>query len=96
MGSPVHIAAMRDWFKREFGLCSTKDEDRFSDPDPDCRHTMPRMAGLYVKKGLEIAEMRMKFVERFGDRIGTWVERTLRERSRGKGREDHAEEGTEE
>lgn len=74
LGSRVHIDAMRAWFKRDLGLCKTPDEDRFNDADPDCRHTMPRMAGLYVRKGLEIAEMRMKFVERFGDRVGKWVE----------------------
>lgn len=64
---------MKSFFKREFDLCSTPDEQRLTDPDPDCRHTMPRMAGLYVKKGLEIAEMRMAFVEKFGDRVGKWV-----------------------
>ncbi len=74
LGSRIHIDVMRAWFKRDFDLCKTSDEDRFNDADPDCRHTMPRMAGLYVRKGLEIAEMRMRFVERFGDRVGKWVE----------------------
>jgi aminopeptidase N len=68
MGSEALLQDMELWFKAQLGECDPHDE-----VDVDCRRNLPPMGGRNVRKGSEIARMKMNFVNRFGGPIWTWM-----------------------